>query len=185
MSRRPRLVSIALWHSSIITRRRFTLVALDQCRENRSYLELHVPFRAIDLRMYRVILDLQVEFHWHEPEFAQLSDLQAQRKCHFVTARRFSVHKHIGICSNGPSVREGVDKSVDQAHLSYPSAVAADRKPLLRKHIGYEVLAHVPDRCCGSDLPFVLPDPRIRCSRKDKRWAGSKQPVTDQSMTRR
>jgi len=43
----------------------------------------------------------------------------------------------------------------------------------------------VPDRCGGSDLPFVLPDPRIRCSRKEKRRAGSKQPVTYQSMTRR
>ena len=34
------------------------------------------------------------------------------------------------------------------------------------------------------DLPFVLPDPRIRCSRKDKRWTCSKQPVTYQAMTR-
>jgi hypothetical protein len=67
-----------------------------------------------------------------------------------------------------------------QQHMAGFSTVAADREPLLRKHVSYKVFALIPNRSGGSDLPFILADQRIRCSREDKRRAGSEQPVTYQ-----
>src|SRR4029077_1791194 len=52
-------------------------LASDQCRKNRGYLELKIPFRTIDLWTHGVVLGLHVELHRQGPEFAQLSDLQA------------------------------------------------------------------------------------------------------------
>src|ERR1700738_3339322 len=67
-------------------------IALDQWRENWSYLELKIPFRTIELWPDRVVLRLHVELYRQWSEFAQLSNLQAHWKCHLVTAEIGRAH---------------------------------------------------------------------------------------------
>src|ERR1700730_14033033 len=159
-------------------------MSLDQTRHNGSYLELKSPFRAKELWADRIVLELHFKLHRHGPDFAQFSNLQAHRKCHFVTLRGFPVHKHTGIGPHAPSVWVDPNEGVIQQHMVGPSAVPADREPLLCKHVGYEFFALIPDRSGGADLPFVLPDQQIGCRRKDERRPGSKQPVTYQVRAR-
>src|SRR5215471_10571821 len=112
-------------------------LAPEQRRKNWSYLELQIPFRAIDLGTDGVILDLCVEFHGKDSHFMQLSHLQAYRKCQSVTSGSFPVDSHVGICSNAPPVLKGVDKGIIQEHMSRSWSAAAHREPLLRKYVSY------------------------------------------------
>jgi len=57
----------------------------DQGRENRRYLQLKIPLRAVDVRVDRIIKDLQLDFYWHVSEFDELSNLRTNWKGHLVT----------------------------------------------------------------------------------------------------
>ena len=58
---------------------------LYQGRKKRRYLQLHIPFRCVDIRVNRVIQSLQLEFHWQGPDLDELSNLRTNWKGHFVT----------------------------------------------------------------------------------------------------
>src|ERR1700730_19112415 len=143
-------------------------MSLDQTRHNGSYLELKSPFRTKDVRADRIVLELHFKLHRHGPDFAQFSNLQAHRKCHFVSLRGFPVYKHTGIGPDAPSVWVDPDEGVIQQHMVGPSAVAADREPLLWKHVGYEFFALIPDRSGGCGVAFFFSGWRLVCRGDDE-----------------
>ena len=153
--------------------------ALDELRNDRSDLELHVPLLSGYPGMHRHVLHRELNFDGQTSQLHHFAQAEPDGDRPDVLRRRGPVRKDIARVPDAPALAEEKRRDGLQVHLVCvgPAVLAADRPPLLWKHADEELLREVAYHDTWSKLPFALAGELRGRSREDEGRPGSENPV--------